>query len=169
MSTQNLNTGGLRSSGHKDATEDHATIAKLNNQGEGGDVEKLLQNRVLNNTSVARAALYDHDDFLCVASSTKQFKLEPDDVRKVLDGLLTYSRVNDPTFAHGDGPPPKHLTIGQEGKADVKDGGNDQIVAELNGKVLILARSARFVILVEGVEGARQMSRTVEMTRSSPS
>jgi len=27
------------------------------------------------------------------------------------------------------------LTIGQEGKADVKDGGNDQIVAELNGKV----------------------------------
>lgn len=54
---------------------------------------------------------------------------------QVLDGLLTYSRVNDPTFAHGDGPPPKHLTIGQEGKADVKDGGNDQIVAELNGKV----------------------------------
>jgi hypothetical protein len=149
--------------------------------------------------------LYDHDDFLCVASSTKQFKLEPDDVRKVcyssalysimlrqvplsaltlirlqyrltvtdlqiLDGLLTYSRVNDPTFAHGDGPPPKHVTIGQEGKADVQDGGNDQIIAELNGKVsqiqiwsslsliiqvLILARSARFVILVEGVEGAK--------------
>ena len=36
LSTSNLadfqNTGGLRSSGHKDATEDHATIAKLNNQ-----------------------------------------------------------------------------------------------------------------------------------------
>ena len=124
----------------------------------------MLQNRVLNNSSVARAALYDHDDFLCVASSKQQFKLEPDDVRKVcfaqpvpaswpirrypepstclaftdiqvLDGLLTYSRLNDPTFAHGDGPPPTHLKLGQEGKADVKDGGNDQIIAELNGKV----------------------------------
>ena len=60
---------------------------------------------------------------------------------QVLDGLLTYSRVNDPTFAHGDGPPPKHLTIGQEGKADVKDGGNDQIVAELNGKVSLALMS----------------------------
>jgi hypothetical protein len=54
---------------------------------------------------------------------------------QVLDGLLTYSRVNDPTFAHGDGPPPKHLSLGGEGKADVQDGGNDQIIAELNGKV----------------------------------
>jgi hypothetical protein len=27
--------------------------------------------------------MYDHDDFLCVASSKQQFKLEPDDVRKV--------------------------------------------------------------------------------------
>jgi hypothetical protein len=112
--------------------------------------------------------LYDHDDFLCVASSQQQFKLEPDDVRKVgsprdplstiqvlqaipitlrikpseastdiqvLDGLLTYSRVNDPTFAHGDGPPPTHLKLGKEGKADVKDGGNDQIIAELNERV----------------------------------
>lgn len=90
-----------------------------------------------------------------MASSTKQFNLQPDDVRKVLDGLLTYSRVNDPTFASGDGAPPKHLSIGAEGKANVEDGGNDQIIAELNGRVLIAARSARFVILVEGVEGAK--------------
>jgi hypothetical protein len=54
---------------------------------------------------------------------------------QVLDGLLTYSRVNDPTFASGDGQPPKHMTIGKEGKADVSDGGNDQIIAELNGRV----------------------------------
>jgi hypothetical protein len=54
---------------------------------------------------------------------------------QVLDGLLTYSRVNDPTFAHGDGPPPTHLKLGKEGKADVKDGGNDQIIAELNERV----------------------------------
>lgn len=90
---------------------------------------------------------------------------------QLLDGLLTYSRLNDPTFAHGDGPPPTHLKLGEEGKADVKDGGNDQIIAELNGrvrlpyfigrpklisKVLIAARSAHYVILVEGVEGAKQ-------------
>jgi hypothetical protein len=54
---------------------------------------------------------------------------------QVLDGLLTYSRLNDPTFAHGDGPPPTHLKLGKEGKADVKDGGNDQIIAELNERV----------------------------------
>ena len=52
-------------------------------KGEGGDVEALLKNRVLNNNSVSRAAMYDHDDFLCVASSTKRFNLEPEDVRKV--------------------------------------------------------------------------------------
>jgi hypothetical protein len=90
---------------------------------------------------------------------------------QVLDGLLTYSRLNDPTFAHGDGPPPTHLKLGAEGKADVKDGGNDQIIAELNDRVspsstylgleadvqvLIAARSAHYVILVEGVEGAKQ-------------
>jgi len=54
---------------------------------------------------------------------------------QVLDGLLTYSRLNDPTFAHGDGPPPTHLKLGNEGKADVQDGGNDQIIAELNDRV----------------------------------
>ena len=54
---------------------------------------------------------------------------------KILDGLLTYARVNDPTAAGGAGQPPKHLRLGSEGKADVKDGGDDRIVAELNGRV----------------------------------
>ena len=52
-------------------------------QGEGGDPEKLLQQRILSNSNVARAALYDEADFLCVASSKKQFNVEPDNVRKV--------------------------------------------------------------------------------------
>ena len=121
---------------------------------------------------------------------------------------MTYSRLNDPTFASGDGQPPQHLKVGGEGKAAVKDGGNDQIVADLNGRVspppppptpfssltppvlillsleplpfhlpmgltarskvqytrdseadleqvFVAARSAKFVILVEGVEGAK--------------
>jgi hypothetical protein len=73
----------LRSSGHKEPTEDHATIAKMKNQGEGGDVEKLLQQRLLSNDQVSRAALYDESDFLCVGSSSKRFQVEPDQVRKV--------------------------------------------------------------------------------------
>ena len=73
----------LRSSGHKEPTEDHATIAKMKNQGEGGDMEKLLQQRVLANSQVSRAALYDESDFLCVGSSKQQFNVEPDQVRKV--------------------------------------------------------------------------------------
>lgn len=66
---------------------------------------------------------------------------------QILDGLLTYSRVNDPTFASGDGQPPQHLKVGGEGKADVKDGGNDQIVAELNGRVR--SPSSPFAILYD--------------------
>lgn len=54
---------------------------------------------------------------------------------QIFDGLLTYSRVDDPTAAGGAGQPPQHLTIGKEGKADVKDGDKDKIVAELNGRV----------------------------------
>lgn len=73
----------LRSSGHKEPTEDHATIAKMKNQGEGGDMEKLLQQRILANSQVSRAALYDESDFLCVGSSKQQFNVEPDQVRKV--------------------------------------------------------------------------------------
>lgn len=37
----------------------------------------------MSNGQVSRAALYDKDDFLCVASSTNRFDLEPDDVCKV--------------------------------------------------------------------------------------
>lgn len=52
-------------------------------QGEGGDPEALLNNRILNNNSVSRAALYDETDFLCIASSNNRINLEPEDVRKV--------------------------------------------------------------------------------------
>ena len=76
---------------------------------------------------MAHTPLYRTVDLSCVCLAFTDIQ--------VLDGLLTYSRLNDPTFAHGDGPPPTHLKLGQEGKADVKDGGNDQIIAELNGKV----------------------------------
>ena len=55
----------------------------MRDQGAGGDMEKLLQERVLSNGQVGRAALYDESDFLCVGSSTKQFNVEPDEVRKV--------------------------------------------------------------------------------------
>lgn len=150
----------MRSSGHKEATEDHATIAKLSTQGDNGDPEALLQNRLLNNSQVARAAMYDEADFLCVASSKQQFKVEPDEVRKVrrwsipsrchtsrssmkaradiddcqiLDGLLTFSRIGDPTAASGNGEPPQHFSLG-EGKVNVKNGDNDRVVGELNGK-----------------------------------
>jgi hypothetical protein len=54
---------------------------------------------------------------------------------QIFDGLLTYSRVDDPTAAGGAGTPPKHLSLGQEGKADVKDGNQDIMIAELDGKV----------------------------------
>jgi hypothetical protein len=39
----------------------------------------------MNNDQVGRAALYDHEDFECVAASSKkgQFDVEADDVRKV--------------------------------------------------------------------------------------
>lgn len=77
------NTGPLRSSGHKEATVEHETVSALKTRGDNGDPEQLLQNRILNNSQVSRASLYDHDDFLTVASSTKQFDLEADDVRKV--------------------------------------------------------------------------------------
>ena len=77
------NMPALRSSGHKEATEDHVTVAKMRDQGEGGDMEKLLQQRVLSNSQVSRAALYDEADFLCVGSSKQQFNVEPEDVRKV--------------------------------------------------------------------------------------
>lgn len=48
---------------------------------------------------------------------------------------MTYARQNDPTAATGNGPPPHRLTIGSEGKADVKDGNQDYITATLAGKV----------------------------------
>ncbi|KAK1921404.1 hypothetical protein DB88DRAFT_500649 [Papiliotrema laurentii] len=135
MSTQNLNIGPLRSSGHKEATEEHAEVAHLSTRGENGDPKALLQNRLLNNPQVLRAALYDHDDFLPVASSTKQFDLSPDLVRKILDGLLTYSRVGDPTAAGGAGQPPQGLNLGNEGHVTVKNGDADKIVGELKGHV----------------------------------
>lgn len=49
--------------------------------------------------------------------------------------MLTFARQGDPTVAGGAGTPPKHLSLGEEGKADVKDGNQDYIVAELNGRV----------------------------------
>jgi hypothetical protein len=99
------NTGPLRSSGHKEATADHRTVSDLKTkvgscrsmvtvarlmdaQGDGGDPEALLQNRLLSNSQVGRAAMYDHDDFLCVSSSQQRFKLEPDDIRKVCGDSL---------------------------------------------------------------------------------
>ncbi|WVR08278.1 hypothetical protein IAU60_005325 [Kwoniella sp. DSM 27419] len=149
MTTQNLNSDALRHSGHKEPTEEHATIAQMKSQGDNGDPEALLQNRILNRDEVTRAALYDHDDFLCVASSKKQFDVEPDDVRKILDGLLTYARQNDPTMASGNGEPPKHLKVGNEGGANVTSGDGERMIADLNGKTFIAARTATFVLLVE--------------------
>jgi hypothetical protein len=49
--------------------------------------------------------------------------------------MLTFARQGDPTVAGGAGTPPKHLSLGDEGKADVRDGNQDYIVAELNGRV----------------------------------
>ncbi|OCF43482.1 hypothetical protein I317_02632 [Kwoniella heveanensis CBS 569] len=158
MTTQNLQSAPLRTSGHKEPTEDHATIAQMNSQGDSADPEALLKNRILNRSEVSRAALYDQDDFLCVASSTKQFDVEPEDIRKILDGLLTYSRQGDPTVASGDGEPPKHFSVGKEGGATVKSGDGEAMVAELNGKTLIATRTAKFVLLVEANEGANQAS-----------
>jgi hypothetical protein len=45
----------------------------------------LLQNRLLSSDQVARGALYDHDDFECVAAGGKggKFDLGAEDVRKV--------------------------------------------------------------------------------------
>lgn len=51
--------------------------------------------------------------------------------------MLTFARQGDPTVAGGAGTPPKHLSLGDEGKADVKDGNQDYIVAQLNGKVSV--------------------------------
>ncbi|WWC63732.1 uncharacterized protein I303_106337 [Kwoniella dejecticola CBS 10117] len=158
MSTQNLHTGPAKHSGHKEATEEHTDAAKLNSQAEGGDYEDLLKNRILNNSQVSRAALFDESDFLTVASSPKQFNVEPEDVRKILDGLLTFSRQGDPTFASGDGQAPQNLKIGSEGSASVKTGNADYIVAELSGKLIIAARTAKLVLLVEGTDGANQSS-----------
>lgn len=118
---------------------------------------------------MSRAALYDHDDFLCIASSSQAFDLPPDDVRKILDGQLTFSRQGDPTMASGAAHPPDNLSVGKEGKASVKRGNGDWIVAELNGKAgpclrcptcadarqpFIAARTATNVLLVEGNEDA---------------
>lgn len=62
--------------------------------------------------------------------------------------MLTFSRQGDPTFAHGDGPAPQHLIIGDEGKADVKSGDGDMIVAELNGKVSFARSSGCTAVVV---------------------
>ncbi|WRT69332.1 uncharacterized protein IL334_006316 [Kwoniella shivajii] len=158
MSTQNLNTGPAKHSGHKEATEEHTTAAQLESKGESGDTEALLKNRILNNSQVSRAALYDESDFLCVASSTKQFNLQPDDVRKIFDGMLTFARQGDPTAAHGDGPTPQQIKMGSEGSASVKNGNADSIVAELDGKLIIAARTATLILIVEGVSDANQSS-----------
>ncbi|WWC90945.1 uncharacterized protein L201_005883 [Kwoniella dendrophila CBS 6074] len=158
MSTQNLHTGPAKHSGHKEATEEHTTAAQLNSRAEGGDYENLLQTRILNNSQVSRAALYDEEDFLCVASSKQQFNLQPDDVRKILDGLLTFARQNDPTAASGDGHAPDNIKIGSEGNASVKTGNADYIVAELSGKLIVAARTSKLVLLVEGTDEANQSS-----------
>ncbi|KAL7423470.1 hypothetical protein Q5752_001050 [Cryptotrichosporon argae] len=146
----------MRSSGHKDATEDHQTVSAMNNMGPDNmfDPEDVLNKRILSHDAVDRAALYDESDFLCLASSVAHFNVEPDDVRKILDGLLTYARQDDPTVAGGAGQPPAHLSVGADGRADVKAGDDDKIVAELNGKPFIAARTAKYVLLTEGKEGA---------------
>ncbi|KAK6906332.1 hypothetical protein L486_06105 [Kwoniella mangroviensis CBS 10435] len=158
MSTQNLNTGPAKHSGHKEATEDHTVAAKLESQAEGGDYEALMKSRILDNSQVSRAALYDESDFLCVASSPKQFNVEPHDIRKILDGLLTFARQGDPTAASGDGQAPQNLKLGSEGSASVKTGNADYIVAELSGKLIIASRTAKLVLIVEGADGANQAS-----------
>ncbi|RSH91619.1 hypothetical protein EHS25_008988 [Saitozyma podzolica] len=155
---QNQGPPQVRSSGHKDVTEDHTTIAQMASQGDGADPEALLRNRVLNNGQVCRAALYDKDDFLCVASSRSQFDLEPDDVRKMLDGVLTFSRAKDPTAAGGNGDVPKRVAVGREGAAAVRNGNADRIVADLSGKTFIAAPTARHILLLEGKDGASESS-----------
>jgi len=67
-------------------------------QGDNADPEALLQNRILSNQQVSRAAFYDHDDSLCAASSTSRFKLAPDDIRKVRPLLISQAMdwlIND--------------------------------------------------------------------------
>ncbi|GFZ48448.1 hypothetical protein JCM24511_06196 [Saitozyma sp. JCM 24511] len=127
-------------------------------QGDGADPEALLRNRVLNNGQVSIAALYDKDDFLCVASSTSQFDLEPNDVRKMLNGVLTFSRAEDPTAAGENGEIPRRVAVGREGAASVRIGNADRIVAELSGETFIAAPTARHILLLEGKEGASESS-----------
>jgi len=110
------NTGPLRSSGHKQPTEscdgrqdeDAGALYRdlfpfimdshTSPQGDNADPEALLQNRILSNQQVSRAAFYDHDDSLCAASSTSRFKLAPDDIRKVRPLLISQAMdwlIND--------------------------------------------------------------------------
>ena len=62
-------------------------------QGEDGSPVALLQTRLLNNALVGRAALFDHDDFLCVASSKQRFDIDPDGVRKA--GVSLFAPLDD--------------------------------------------------------------------------
>ena len=43
--------------------------------------------------------------------------------------------MGDPTWAGGDGEPPKNLNLGEEGFVHVKDGDQDKIVGTLKDKV----------------------------------
>ena len=73
---------------------------------------------------------------------------------QILDGLLTYSRVNDPTAAGGAGQPPENLNLGNEGYVKVKAGDNDKILGELDGKVS--NHLCNTVTLLFALGGARQ-------------
>ena len=53
---------------------------------------------------------------------------------QILDALLTYARIGDPTFAGGNGAPAKKLHL-NEGVVDVKLGDQEKIAGNLNGKV----------------------------------
>ena len=54
---------------------------------------------------------------------------------QILDGLLTFSRIGDPTAAGGNGEPPQHFKLGSDGVVNVKNGDNDRVLGELKGKV----------------------------------
>jgi hypothetical protein len=59
---------------------------------EGKDVEAILQNRVLNNSSVKRAGTYHKEDCKLMASSVPRFELSEEQVRELLDALLAAQR-----------------------------------------------------------------------------
>ena len=129
-----------------------------------------LRERVLNNSNVERAALFDKDDVLQVAGSPKQldvsmlalscpqslpcWQISQEQTRELLDALLSVQREVEGTNNTVTGAPPKSVQF--EGASySFANKSKDSCALTSEGKAaLVLVQSARTFLIVEGAANA---------------